>query len=143
MTYAEKLKDPRWQKKRLEILQRDNFTCRSGCCFATEKTLHVHHLDYVYGNDPWNYPDSYFITVCEDCHADITANRKIHEQSVIEGFRLKLHDTFIQGCAADVFSYDRLHEIIYLIWDLKGRIGEDELVCFLADESVAIARAEK
>lgn len=27
MTYAEKLKDPRWQKKRLRILERDAFAC--------------------------------------------------------------------------------------------------------------------
>ncbi len=27
--YASKLKDPRWQKKRLEILQRDDFACQS------------------------------------------------------------------------------------------------------------------
>jgi hypothetical protein len=25
MKYAEKLKDPRWQKKRLEVFQRDDF----------------------------------------------------------------------------------------------------------------------
>jgi len=29
LTYSEKLKDPRWQKKRLEILSRDNFTCET------------------------------------------------------------------------------------------------------------------
>ena len=28
MGYSEKLKDPRWQKKRLEILERDNFRCQ-------------------------------------------------------------------------------------------------------------------
>ena len=26
--YVEKLKDPRWQRKRLEIMQRDGFRCR-------------------------------------------------------------------------------------------------------------------
>lgn len=38
--YLEKLKDPRWQKRRLEIFQRDEFTCQ--VCFDTESTLHVH-----------------------------------------------------------------------------------------------------
>lgn len=28
MTYSQKLRDPRWQKKRLEILERDSFTCQ-------------------------------------------------------------------------------------------------------------------
>ncbi len=64
-TYSELLKDPRWQKKRLEIMQRDNFTCQ--LCFSSTKTLHVHHLDYV-GSYPWDTPDDQLLTVCEGCH---------------------------------------------------------------------------
>ena len=68
MTYAEKLKDPRWQKKRLEIFERDNWTCQ--ICKSKEKTLHIHHLEYEYGVEPWNYPDVYYKTLCLDCHED-------------------------------------------------------------------------
>ncbi len=64
--YREKLKDPRWQKKRLTILDRDAFTCRQ--CGATTKTLHVHHLDYIHGRAPWEYPDGALVTLCEACH---------------------------------------------------------------------------
>lgn len=67
MTYAEKLKDPRWQKKRLEIMQRDNFACLN-CC-SKDKTLNVHHVIYVKGLDPWDYGDS-LLTLCEECHAE-------------------------------------------------------------------------
>ena len=66
MTYAEKLKDPRWQKKRLEIMQRDYFTCR--ICETTTETLTVHHIRYISGYEPWNYSDELLITLCEDCH---------------------------------------------------------------------------
>lgn len=67
MTYAEKLKNPKWQKKRLEVLQRDNFTC---ClCSDAETTLHVHHKTYKKGVDVWDYPNDNFQTLCEDCHA--------------------------------------------------------------------------
>lgn len=65
-TYAEKLKDPRWQKKRLEILQRDNFTCLK--CKSTIKTLHVHHNTYTYGKEPWDYHNNNFKTLCFECH---------------------------------------------------------------------------
>lgn len=68
MTYAEKLKHPKWQKKRLEILNRDNFMCR--CCGNTELTLHVHHFTYLKGRQPWDYENSNFITMCEDCHSE-------------------------------------------------------------------------
>ncbi len=63
-TYTEKLKDPRWQKKRLEVLERDNFTCRA--CGETEKTLHVHHL--AYSKEPWDVNMDDLLTLCEYCH---------------------------------------------------------------------------
>lgn len=65
MTYSEKLKHPKWQKKRLEILQRDNFTCRH--CGDTETTLHVHHEKYT-GKNPWDADNDDLITICLDCH---------------------------------------------------------------------------
>ena len=65
MTYSQKLRDPRWQKLRLRILERDNWTCQS--CRSTTKTLQVHHLYYA-KRDPWDYPDSCYQTLCEDCH---------------------------------------------------------------------------
>lgn len=64
--YSQKLKDPRWQKKRLEIMQRDDWTCQR--CYWTEDTLVVHHKTYLKGKNPWEYPDSLLITLCEDCH---------------------------------------------------------------------------
>lgn len=67
MTYAERLKDPRWQRKRLEILNRDNFTCQE--CGSPDKTLHVHHRRYQHGMSPWEYPKNELVTLCEDCHA--------------------------------------------------------------------------
>jgi len=65
ISYSEKLKDPRWQKKRLEIFSRDNFTCRD--CQATDKTLHVHHCLYEKG-DPWKTESRFLLSLCEDCH---------------------------------------------------------------------------
>jgi len=65
-TYFEKLKHPKWQKKRLEILQRDDFTCV--LCGEKEVTLHVHHVSYKYGYEPWDYPDNKLKTLCEYCH---------------------------------------------------------------------------
>src|SRR3990167_8322037 len=64
--YLAKLRDPRWQKKRLEILNRDAFKCQF--CGETEETLHIHHKAYERGKDPWDYPDWVFVTICESCH---------------------------------------------------------------------------
>lgn len=68
MTYAEKLKNPKWQKMRLEVLSRDNWTCKN--CGTEKETLHVHHLSYQYGKDPWEYPLENFVTLCGSCHED-------------------------------------------------------------------------
>lgn len=74
MTYAEKLKDPRWQKRRLEIMQRDNFTCCD--CGETAKTLNVDHRVYRKGLEPWEYDDNDLWTLCEDCHHFFTSARQ-------------------------------------------------------------------
>ena len=66
MTYSQKLLDPRWQKKRLSIFERDGWECK--LCGEKESTFHVHHSYYEYGNDPWNYPDYALVTLCSDCH---------------------------------------------------------------------------
>lgn len=65
-TYSEKLKDPRWQRKRLEVMERDEFHCRM--CGDGESTLHVHHKRYVKGREPWEYELHELATVCENCH---------------------------------------------------------------------------
>lgn len=67
MRYSQKLLDPRWQKKRLSIFERDGWKCRS--CGSKEGTLHLHHAFYEHGAEPWDYPDYAFLTLCSDCHA--------------------------------------------------------------------------
>jgi len=66
MSYLEQLKNPIWQRKRLEIMQRDNFTCQR--CLSKDKTLNVHHITYAKNKKAWEYSDSNYITFCEDCH---------------------------------------------------------------------------
>lgn len=66
-TYAEKLKSPHWQRLRLRIFERDNWTCRE--CGDSESELHVHHIMYIKGRQPWQYEDTNFKTLCEICHS--------------------------------------------------------------------------
>lgn len=65
LPYWKKLQDPRWQKKRLEIFERDGFAYRD--CHATDKTLQIHHCFYEKG-EPWDTPDYFLLMLCEDCH---------------------------------------------------------------------------
>lgn len=67
-TYAQKLKDPRWQKMRLEVLQKADFKCTD--CDDETSTLHVHHTEYVWGKNPWEYDPDTLVCLCEACHAE-------------------------------------------------------------------------
>jgi hypothetical protein len=65
-SYSEKLKDPRWQRKRLKVMERDGFECCD--CGSADKSLTVHHCHYSKGG-PWDTPDGFLLTLCQDCHA--------------------------------------------------------------------------
>jgi hypothetical protein len=44
MSYRDKLRDPRWQKKRLEVFSEAKWQCEK--CKRADSMLHVHHLFY-------------------------------------------------------------------------------------------------
>lgn len=84
ISYSEKLKDPRWQRRRLEILQRDEFTCN--ICGDGTKTLHVHHKWYESGKEPWEHPDNCLTTLCVVCHeeeAEYKCNQELLVNSLL------------------------------------------------------------
>jgi hypothetical protein len=74
-SYFEKLKDPRWQKKRLEILNAADWRCE--LCHAEDQTLHVHHKTYLKGREPWEYERDQLVALCEECH------ESTHESDII------------------------------------------------------------
>lgn len=103
-TYSDKLKDPRWQKKRLDILNRDEFTCRF--CSTDDKPLHVHHIHYESFN-PWETRDSLLITLCEECHENETILMKGATQDLVN---------IIKSCG---FTGDDFVNLIDGFWNLK------------------------
>lgn len=64
--YREQFKDPRWQRRRLEILKGADFTCVE--CGNTMDEFHVHHRYYVPERMVWEYPDFALLAVCHICH---------------------------------------------------------------------------
>ena len=81
-TYSKQFKDPRWQKKRLKILERDNFTCQE--CGSKKNTLHIHHKYYLPNKKAWEYPDTALITLCEYCHEIEQSIKKDYESDLIK-----------------------------------------------------------
>jgi hypothetical protein len=122
--YSEKLKDPRWQKKRLEIFKRDGWACRY--CFDSESMLAIHHTFYKANCDPWDYPDESLVTLCRSCHEAETQARGEVNATLIDVLR-ELPYTSVGDLARG------LHDILYGGW--SGYPGEVALsiVCWLLE----------
>lgn len=94
--YLAKYKDPRWQKKRLEIFERDEWTCQACMdCISEEsdskeayQSFHVHHLYYNWGSAPWEYPNEALVTLCESCHQVETQDLKEAERRLIRALKV-------------------------------------------------------
>lgn len=98
--YSELLKDPRWQKKRLEIMERDGFACK--LCGNKKETLHVHH--FAYANNPWDVDNKALVTLCESCHTLIHSYEptEIIDQGLLSPYDFILLDP-IMICASLTF----------------------------------------
>jgi len=73
--YSELLKDPRWQKKRLEVLEAHGWKCDN--CEDETTTFHVDHGYYDKDKAPWEYENATLHCLCEYCHEDIHERRAI------------------------------------------------------------------
>lgn len=83
--YSDTLKNGNWQKRRIEILQRDDFKCT--LC-GDEKQLEVHHLDYIEGIKAWEYPNDMFKTLCRKCHEREQPRSKV-ERYLLDSLKMK------------------------------------------------------
>ncbi len=118
--YLEKLKDPRWQKKRLEILNRDNWACQY--CEDTTHTLIAHHKLYLPDVEPWDYPNHLLITLCESCH-ELENQRKIIEKELLTELRIRFPygklDTLVSAFQAlpyDCETRNKRWSIVEALW---------------------------
>lgn len=128
--YSQKLKDPRWQKKRLEILERDEWTCQR--CFDTESTLAVHHRKYLPNTNPWEYPDDLLITLCENCHEFERSERSGCEQDLLDMLRYHFFAEDIHSLATGFHMMELLHshEVVASVyeWALSSPEIQRELI---------------
>jgi hypothetical protein len=113
MTYRERLQNPNWQKKRLVILERDNFSClQCGDGIKNNVTLQVHHKQYIFGREPWDYDDSNFETLCTPCH------RKRHTKpDCATPESLNIFDDYTLVAAFTILSADLKYEVQRLFRD--------------------------
>jgi hypothetical protein len=109
MSYADKLKDPRWQKVRLEVMARDAWTCQ--VCGDQTATLAVHHRGYYRDTEPWEYPLHALVTLCEFCHRVETYERQEAEADLLETLkRIGLYTHQVKALAVTLeWTYSWIH----------------------------------
>lgn len=94
MNYKEQLASPKWQRRRLEIFNRDGWACTE--CGETEKQLEVHHIKYLAGKHPAESPDADLATLCDKCH-DLRHLPQARPLAEMEQTRLELLDKIKAG----------------------------------------------
>lgn len=128
--YSQKLRDPRWQKIRLEIFERDEWTCQS--CHNTESTLVIHHRRYLLNAEPWDYPSDLLITLCEVCHENERTERPGNEDDLLSMLRTNFLADDIHTLATGFYRMElqHSHEIVSATyeWALSNPKIQRELI---------------
>lgn len=130
MTYQEQLKNPKWQKKRLEVLNENNFECSE--CGSKDTELHVHHTIYRKGNKVWEYENDELACLCKTCHE--------FEHKLLED----LHETYLW-----LSRYEKLRLLGYAdglqspIMSRDGEAYEYGFADYLRNDTDGIIRAYK
>lgn len=148
--YWELLRDPRWQRKRLEVMQAAGFQCQE--CSSAIKTLNVHHTFYRRGAKPWEYETAELRCLCEDCHrlAGLLLERLHRHIGAVSMYTLPRIDGYIRAHQVidsggslvldfDEFTIGVADAFGIRPDDLLALAAAREGACFFASELVAIA----
>ena len=135
-SYWELLKDPRWQRKRLEVMERDGFKCAE--CGATDKTLNVHHTYYAKGAAPWEYDCWSLRCLCDSCHKRIECTlsqvkfglgvaQYLGELDLVHGFLLGLSAQCFERVQLESYSEAEGFGLAwgFDVWELKKLASAD------------------
>lgn len=145
-SYYELLKHPKWQRMRLEILERANFECEY--CGGDDVTLNVHHSYYQKGLAPWEYPAESLHCLCENCHKEAQDRHLLLQRQMgriglgdtdqLFGYALGLEAHSSPTTPLDVYSY----EVALGIADCWG-LSAEEVIDALQDGKVDGDKLEK
>jgi hypothetical protein len=130
--YLAKLKDPRWQKKRLEILQRDNWSCQR--CLDDSSTLNVHHRKYLDSVEIWDYPNELLITLCDNCHENEKLKMSENEQLLLDALRTHFLSDDILALYYGLVEFQPLHVTEVVASAYANAFSNPEIQKYLIDQ---------
>lgn len=95
-TYSDKLRHPKWQVKRLKIIERDGAKCK--LCSDSETELHIHHEYYTKNTDPWDYPDEALTALCKHCHSAVEMLKDEQATALLIAKRVHADEEHVTVC---------------------------------------------
>lgn len=99
-SFKDQWKDPRWQKRRLEAMERGKWQCEN--CGDKDTTLNVHHKRYIKGRSVWDYSLDLLAVLCESCHLEHHRN----EQNIKEILSVASHPEVLALLSGYVYGED-------------------------------------
>lgn len=133
-SYSELLKDPRWQRKRLLVLERDGFACTE--CGDNKSELQVHHRYYAKDRDPWEYEDFALATLCDPCHERAEQLRLLLVKSAgLLDFEKSMR---VVGYAEGLVASERIEKDTKIVFrGVLHLVGFCDAMCIDADAALA------
>lgn len=110
LTYSEKLRNPRWQRKRLEIWDRAGNKCEN--CNDSEFEMHVHHKWYERGREPWEYPNEALALLCSECHKQAQVTKLLMDK-LVGTMTIEQQDSIVFFFAENEHFYDVTPEQVW------------------------------
>ena len=138
-SYGALLRNPKWQKARLETMQRANFACER--CGDKESTLNVHHKNYKQGKNPWEYELNNFVCLCESCHENIHEQKQMINNllpysdldfsEILSGYlSVQYNSSYIGNLHPRIFAKETEIELGKIILKLNLFCGFDDIESF-------------
>jgi hypothetical protein len=118
--YTEKLRDPRWIKKRDHIRQRANYACEE--C-GNSGYVEVHHCCYVRGWQPWEYSDYLLKCVCRGCHEQ-RAVIETRMNGFLSSLTMKQMESLRTSLANRAFYWYEKDDLVEFLTHVRGRQEE-------------------
>lgn len=92
INYGDLLNCFEWKFQRLEILWRDSYKCHK--CGKRDLQNHVHHMQYIKNQLPWEIDGKYLQTLCRKCHVQVHKEQEIPIYSFSNGQKIKISNYF-------------------------------------------------
>jgi len=149
LNYSDQINSPKWQKKRLDILNLHGFKCEK--CGNEDKQLHVHHTRYIKGRKAWEYDNDIFEVLCCDCHEK--EHKQVKEKQVvgvvsekyiglIKSFdKIKLSERSIFylretiGCYNELGYFNTVDDLIEAIFCCNSTGMTDDIIKIINDKN--------